>query len=185
MIRLLAIATEALERIDRQLPAQQLALIRGWRTGTLLIKNGRFHSQELQALQRFCQERSFDTAYYPQMPELKANRYNQLAEPIYFRAAQAILSDKRTQFYQQYPFDIRPVTDNRPYFFQFLRLGSLVQMMRTIGRNAIPFVEWGYLLLIATLIQASLAGLILILVPLFFLRRQLKDVRQGGSSFIF
>ena len=181
MIRLLAIATEALERIDRQLPAQQLALIRGWRTGTLLIKNGRFHSQELQALQRFCQERSFDTAYYPQMPELKANRYNQLAEPIYFRAAQAILSDKRTQFYQQYPFDIRPVTDNRPYFFQFLRLGSLVQMMRTIGRNAIPFVEWGYLLLIATLIQASLAGLILILVPLFFLRRQLKDVRQGGS----
>ncbi len=174
MIRLFATAVEALERIEGGVPAQQLAMIRGWRTGTLLIKNGRLHPEDGAAIQRFCHERSFDTAYYPQMSESEANRYNQLAEPIYFRAAQAILSGNRTQFYRQYPFDIRPATDNRPYFFQFLRINSLIQMVRTIGRNAIPFIEWGYLLLIATLIQAVLAGLILILAPLFFLRHRLK-----------
>ena len=172
MIRLFATAVEALEQSDNAVPAQQLAMIRGWRTGTLLIKKGTFDTTDQAAIQNFCRERSFDLAYYPQMPEAEANRYNQLTEPIYFRAAQTILSNGRKQFYEGYPFNIRPTTDNRPYFFQFLRFDSLVQMVRTVGRSAIPFIEWGYLLLIATLIQAVLAGLVLILIPLFFLKRE-------------
>ena len=172
MIRLFATAVEALEQSDNRVPAQQLAMIRGWRTGTLLIKKGTFDTADRAAIQNFCRERSFDLAYYPQMPEVEANRYNQLKEPIYFRAARAILSNDRKQFYEGYPFNIRPTTDNRPYFFQFLRFDSLVQMVRTVGRSAIPFIEWGYLLLIATLIQAVLAGLVLILIPLFFLKRE-------------
>ena len=172
LIRLFATAVEALERIDGVVPAQQLSMIRGWRTGTLLIKKGVFDSAERVAIQDFCRERSFDVAYHPQMGEVEANRYNQLAEPIYFRAAQAILSDERQQFYERYPFNIRPTTDNQPYFFQFLRFDSLVQMIRTVGRSAIPFIEWGYLLLIATLIQAAAAGLALILLPIFFLKQK-------------
>ena len=181
MIRLFATTVEALERIDGVPPAQQLAMIRGWRTGTLLIKKGIFHAADRGAIQEFCRERSFDVAYYPEMPEAEANRYNQLTEPIYFRAAQAILSNDRKQFYDGYPFNIRPTTDNRPYFFQFLRLGSLIQMVRTVGRSAIPFIEWGYLLLIATLIQAVLAGLVLILIPLFFLKREAISTTTHSS----
>ena len=183
MIRLLATAVEALEQSEGAVPAQQLAMIRGWRTGTLLIKKGTFDTRDQAAIQNFCRERSFDVAYYPAMPEVEANRYNQLTEPIYFRAAQAILSSDRKQFYEGYPFNIRPTTDNRPYFFQFLRLGSLVQMIRTIGRSAIPFIEWGYLLLIATLIQAVLAGLVLILIPLFFLKREATSPTAHDSRF--
>ena len=183
MLRLFATTVEALEQIDGTVPAQQLAMIRGWRTGTLLIKKGDFDAADRVAIQTFCSERSFDVAYYPQMPEVEANRYNQLAEPIYFRAAQAILSNDRKQFYKGYPFNIGPTTDNRPYFFQFLRFDSLIQMVRTVGRSAIPFIEWGYLLLIATLIQAVLAGLVLILIPLFFLKRAAISSTTHGSRF--
>ena len=143
MIRLFATTVEALEQIDGTVPAQQLAMIRGWRTGTLLIKKGTFDAADRLAIQAFCRERSFDVAYYPQMPEAEANRYNQLAEPIYFRAAQAILSNDRKQFYEGYPFNIRPTTDNRPYFFQFLRFDSLIQMVQTVGRSAIPVHRMG------------------------------------------
>ena len=180
MIKLFATAVEALERIDGGAPAEQLALIRGARTGVLLIKNGPFQPHEWEAIRNFCRERSFDTTYYPQMEESEANRYNQLPEPIYFRAAQAILSEGREGFYEVYPFYIRPATDNRPYFYQYLRFDTLFQMIRTIGRSSIPFIEWGYLLLIATLIQAVLAAFILILLPLFFLRR--RSVRSSGSD---
>ena len=183
MIRLFGTAVVALEQSDGTVPAQQLAMIRGWRTGTLLIKKGTFNAADRAAVQKFCRERSFDLAYYPQMPEIEANRYNQLAEPIFFRAAQAILSNDRKQFYEGYPFNIRPTTDNRPYFFQFLRFDSLVQMVRTVGRSAIPFIEWGYLLLIATLIQAVLAGVVLILIPLFFLRREDTSSTTHNSRF--
>ena len=183
MIRLFGTAVVALEQSDGAVPAQQLAMIRGWRTGTLLIKKGAFNAADRAAVQNFCRERSFDLAYYPQMPEVEANRYNQLMEPIFFRAAQAILSNDREQFYEGYPFNIRPTTDNRPYFFQFLRFDSLVQMVRTVGRSAIPFIEWGYLLLIATLIQAVLAGVVLILIPLFFLRREDTSAITHNSRF--
>lgn len=172
MIKLFATAVEALEQIDDAAPADQLALIREWRTGTLLIKKEQFKLLEKETIQAFCQRRSFDLAYYPQMVESEANRYNQLPEPIYFTAAQAIMFGNREQFYENYPFQIRPATDDRPYFSQFLRLGTLTQMIHAIGRNAIPFIEWGYLLLIAILIQAVVAGLILIFLPLLFLRKQ-------------
>ena len=180
MLKLFATVVEALEEIDGAIPAEQIALIRGWRTGTLLIKNGRFEPHETEAIRGFCAERSFDVAYYPQIKEAEANRYNQLAEPIYFRAAQEILFGWREDFYDAYPFYVRPATDNRPYFFQFARFDSLFKMVGTIGRNALPFVEWGYPLLLATLIQATLAGLLLILLPLLFSRQRLTAEPRTG-----
>ena len=158
MIKLFATAVEALEQIDGAVPANQLALIREWRTGTLLIKAGQFHPFETDAIRDFCRRRSFDLAYYPKMTESEANRYNQLPEPIYFAAAQALLFGNREQFYEDYLFQIRPATDDRPYFSQFLRLSMLPQLLHTIGRNAIPFIEWGYLLLIAILISSGCRG---------------------------
>jgi hypothetical protein len=56
-------------------------------------------------------------------------------------------------------------------------------MVRTVGRSAIPFIEWGYLLLIATLIQAVLVGLVLILIPLFFLKREATSSITHDSRF--
>src|SRR5207245_1139846 len=38
----------------------------------------------------------------------------------------------------------------------------------------IPFVEWGYLILVATLVQAALLGALLIALPLVLLRRGLQ-----------
>ena len=180
MLKLFATVVAALEEIEGTVPAEQLALIRGWRTGTLLIKNGRFEPHETDAIGRFCAERSFDIAYYPRLEESEANRYNQLAEPIYFRAAQEILFGSPADFYDAYPFYVRPATDNRPYFFQFARFDSLFKMFGTIGRNALPFVEWGYPLLLATLIQATLAGLVLILLPLLFSRQRLTAEPRTG-----
>ena len=182
MIKLFATAVEALEHIDGAVPANQLALIREWRTGTLLIKKGEFEPPEKEVIRAFCQRRSFDIAYYPQMVVLEANRYNQLAEPVYFTAAQTIIYGNREQFYKDYPFQIRPATDDCPYFSQFLRLGTMAQIIHTIGRNAIPFIEWGYLLLIAMLIQAVVAGLVLIFLPLLFLREQQVDHTACDNS---
>lgn len=44
-------------------------------------------------------------------------------------------------------------------------------MLRTAGFAWIPFVEWGYLILVATLIQAVLLGGLFIMLPLVLLRR--------------
>src|SRR5499427_4941098 len=57
-------------------PGERLVLLHGWNTATLLVKNGRFTSEEIAALRHFAAERQFDLAWYPGMGSSEANRYN-------------------------------------------------------------------------------------------------------------
>jgi len=47
-----------------------------------------------------------------------------------------------------------------------------------MGREWIPFVEWGYIILIATLLQAIGVSILLIILPLFFLKKEKEPARR-------
>jgi len=49
-------------------------------------------------------------------------------------------------------------------------------MLRTFRQSWIPFSEWGYLILIATLVQATLLGTLLIVSPLALLWRRITPI---------
>ncbi len=68
---------------------------------------------------------------------------------------------------EAYDFDIRPATDNRPYFSQFLRWRHLSSLLDQFGSQTVPFLEVGYLITGVTFIQILLAALLLIIIPLF------------------
>ena len=65
----------------------------------------------------------------------------------------------------QYVFDVRALTNDRPYFAGYEKLQDLP---RTLDRLDLFQDDWGYLVLWATLGVASLAALSLILVPVIF-----------------
>jgi hypothetical protein len=174
-LKMFATAVEALRQSRIAEPGERLVLIRGWQTSTLLIKNGPFDENEIHSIKKFCAARSFDTAYYPGITMAEANRYNVLAEPYFFQGAQALLSDDAGNYLQNYKFDLRPATDDRPYFFHFFKWGVLNEILALRGQGGMPLLEWGYLILIATLIQALIASLVLILLPLWVSRRLLEN----------
>lgn len=60
LLKLAATAMTALEREGVAAPGQRMALIRGWQTGTLLVKNGEFSANEIATIRAFAGERSFD-----------------------------------------------------------------------------------------------------------------------------
>jgi len=169
--KLFATAVTALERLGIDDPHNRLALIRSWQTSTLLVKNGRFEASELEALRRFCSARSFDVAYYPGIDPGEVNRFNVMGEPQLYLAAQALLGPQRERFLADYKFNLQPATDDRPYFFRFFTWRALPEILALYGRGGVPLLDTGYLILVATLAQAALASLVLILVPLAFLRR--------------
>ena len=190
-LKLFATAVDALRQSGNNEPDKSLILIRGWQTSTLLVKNGRFSDEEINKLKNFCQARSFDTAYYPGITAAEANLYNILAEPYFLEGALALLGDRAESYMQNYKFNLQPATDNRPYFFHYFKWGVLNEILALRGQGGMPLLEWGYLILIATLIQAVFAGLVLILLPLFFTRRTLKKGimpisrgRVGGYFFL-
>jgi spermidine synthase len=182
-IKSFAIAIEALNRLHVSHPHKHLVFIRSWKTGTTLVKRSPFTPSEIDAVRRFCDERSFDVAYYPGVSPDETNRFNILSLPqgtgmslvSYYEAFKNLLFGNERQFYRDYPFDIRPATDDRPFFSHFFRWKSLPQLRRIMGRQWAP---WGYLLLIATLVQAALASLFLIVLPLLFLKRQGSPARK-------
>ncbi len=171
-LKLFATAVVALERMNLR-AADRLVLIRSWATATLLVKREPFTTAELASLRRWTEERLFDTAYYPGLMPGEGNRFNVLARDTYAEAAEALLSGgaRRDAFFRQHPFYVQPATDDRPYFFHFFRWRALPFMLSTAGLSWIPFVEWGYLILVATLVQAALLGVCLIMSPLVVLRR--------------
>jgi hypothetical protein len=182
-IKLFATAVAALEGMGLR-PADRLVLVRSWATATMLLKRDPFSAAELTALRRWAEERLFDLAYFPGMGTGEGNRFNMLAQDSYAEAAEALLASgaRREKFLREYPFFVTPATDDRPYFFHFFRWRSLPLMLSTSGFAWVPFVEWGYLILVATLIQSAVLGSLLIVLPLAVMRRKASAVRRSAKG---
>jgi len=179
-LKLFVTAVDALRRNGVQSPENHLLLIRSLQTSTLLIKNTPVTKAEIALLKDFCHQNSFDVSYYPGMLPAEANRYNLLAEPYFYMGATAILGREREDFMQRYKFNIQPATDDRPFFFQFFKWRVLPEILSLSGQGGMPLLEWGYLILIATLVQVIFVSLFLILLPLIFYRRHDKQKAMSG-----
>ena len=170
-LKLVATARAALESQGVSDASRRLALIRGWNTVTLLIKNGPLGAPELEAIREFCATRGFDLGWLPDMGEDEANRANRLDAPYFFIGARALLGGEAQAFMRDYKFDVRPASDDRPYFFHFLKWRALRELIGLRAAGGLALLEWGYLVLVATLAQAALVSVVLILLPLAALRR--------------
>jgi spermidine synthase len=180
-LKLLATAARALRLAGHDNPATQLAMIRGWQTASLLVKNTPFSAEEISRLQAFCEARSFDPAWYPGMTVGEANRFNILAQSYFYDAARALLGTGSESFMARYKFDIEPATDNRPYFFNFFKWGILPEIFELRGQGGLPLLESGYLVLVAALLQAAVFSMLLIVLPLRGLAECRSSPRHGVS----
>lgn len=170
-LKLLHTVIQALQKRGIVDASEQLVMIRGWQTITLLVKNGRFSEQELSEVRRFCRQRSFDLVWLPGMSSEEANQYNRFASAVFYDAAQALLSTRAEAFIQHYKFDLRAATDNRPYFHHYFRWRTFQEVFALRDQGGMPLMEWGYLVLWATLLIALLSSVLLILLPLWFFAR--------------
>ncbi|MFQ6078280.1 MAG: SAM-dependent methyltransferase, partial [Thermodesulfobacteriota bacterium] len=183
-LKLFATAIRALEKSGVDSPRRQLVLMRSWKTTTLLVKNGEFGEEEIRAVRTFCEERSFDVAYYPGIRAIETNRYNVLDKPYLYEGAMALAGEKRNDFLKRYKFHITPATDDRPYFFHFFKWGTLPEILSLKGRGGLPLLEWTYPILITTFLLAVLTSFVLILLPLLTLRRN-GSSRRNRSRIAF
>ncbi len=165
-LRLFATAIAALERRADASPAASLAMIRGWNTATLLVRNGPFAAAEIEAIREFARARAFDLVYVPGIAAGEANRYNRLERDDFFAGAQALLGPARQDFVERYKFELAPASDDRPYFFHFFKWRTLPEFWRLRAQGALPPMDWGYPVLVLALLQAVAISVTLILLPL-------------------
>jgi hypothetical protein len=99
----------------------------------------------------------FDPALLPDIAPGERAEYNQLQDDEFFMLMDIIMSaTEREEFYRDYDFNIRPATDNVPYFSQYLKLERYNKLREMFGQSAVPFLEIGYLIVLMTFIQIAL-----------------------------
>lgn len=187
-LKLFATVVESLKASGVTDPDKRMVLVRNWQTSTLIVKNEPFTIPEITTLKRFCEARSFDVAYYPGMPVSQANRFNVLEQPYFYIGANALLGEEAGDYLARYKFNLFPATDNKPYFSNFFKWQVLPEIISLRGQGGTPLLEMGYLLLLATLIQAVAASLVLILLPLGFykdVKHEASGAKSRGSAFIY
>jgi hypothetical protein len=113
----------------------------------------------------------------PGLTEAEANRYNVLEEPVYFRAFGELLADPEAVYAAQ-AYDVRPPSDDRPFFSHFFRWGQTRAVLQQLGKTWQPWGGSGYFVLIALLAVAVVTSGVLILLPLALFER----TGRGGKG---
>jgi len=151
-------------------PAEHLAAFRTLRTATILASPRPFTAGEVAMVRDFLTTRGYDGVYYPGITPGELNRFNVLQEEAYHDLFVRILDDPQA-LYRDYRFDIRPPTDDHPFFFHYFKWRQTPEILASLGRTWQPFGGSGYFVLVALLILVTLAAFVLILAPLVLLRR--------------
>jgi MFS family permease len=174
-------------------------------TATVLVKNSEFQLGEIDRLNEYCGKMSFDVNYYPGMPEREKNFELILKgyDDVYGGAGQAVsrpvggaeadlnpadfyhfclewmFGGKSRELFSRYIFDIRPATDDRPYYSGYIKPRTLPRFLPQLGGIS---EEWGHILLLATFLQSIAFGAIIILFPVLLGKlggaRERKEIRS-------
>lgn len=173
-LKLMAMAVDALESCGMD-AAKSMIMIRSWQAATVLMKNGDFTEDEIAAVKEFCRDRGFDRCYHWGIKEDETNVVNQMNRNYFFDAVQKLLDGKKEELYETYVFDIRPATDNKPFFSHFFKRDNLIRYLTSGERTLIPFIDWGYTMLWLTM-------MILIVFSGVFILAPLPGIGRGGPS---
>jgi hypothetical protein len=172
MLRALVTATAALRRSGISNPARHVIVICSTdrMLTSMLVKKTPFRVEEVERVARWCVRNRliFFAAAAPfarAMPDNPYQLFLSLGTP-----------ELEQRFVASYPFDVSPLSDDRPFFFHYSRWSHLWSPDPAI-QASVPVMEYTLLLLLALTTLAAVVG---IYAPLRLLVR-LAERRQTGT----
>ncbi len=182
-LRAFGLSVAALESLGKD-PRTNIIAMRGYNTATIFIKNDPFEQREIEQAKEFADQRAFDLIYAPNLNPEEANQHNILPESIYYEAFSDLLNTvPREEFFRDYPFDVTPISDDRPFFGHYFKWSQARQVMLEFGKIWQPFGGAGYFVLIALLLLSTILAGIIVLLPAFILRASnRKQVPKGQTT---
>lgn len=167
-IKILATFAEVFERRKIENPKEYITAVKNWNIITFLVKKDPLSNSEIDSIRTFCDRMNFDPVLLPDTSNTERERFNKLQDKSIYSMFDKILQSKeeREKLYDEYPFNIKPATDNQPYFSQFLQWSTIPLLTELFGNQSVPFFEVGYLLMYLTFIQIIILAIVLIVLPL-------------------
>ncbi|HEX4228175.1 MAG TPA: hypothetical protein VHZ07_05865 [Bryobacteraceae bacterium] len=164
-LRVVSLACAALHQLGQNDPAQSVMVVRedkqklgGWGSqDTILISRNPFSKPDVDTVVNAVKTAGMELVYAP--GSTKQNAFREL-----------LTAPDRNAFYASYPFNVRPVTDDRPFFFYTVQARDLWNYFRHASdvsedykiNSAVPLL-FGLVALsiVATVVMLSLPPLVL------------------------
>lgn len=156
-LRLAQNVRSALGRMGIHETGNHLLIYRSWDTINFLIKGDGFSAADFSTVRHFLSSRQFDLLYPPvpgQERFISGFNYEDLFHHI-------LQVNPSINFESSYPFDIRETTDERPFFYYFLKLATVGEVFGLSGR------KWSYFLHEGMFMPFVLLFLVLIALFIF------------------
>ena len=184
-LKLLATVIEALREVGVAEPASHVIQYRDFLALCTVVRRSAWTRYDVSKVGQLLADLQLTPVYFQGINEDVLNQPDQLPSAAgtrgdwYYFAATRLLSPDSAKFVRDWPFDIRPPRDDRPYFFDYFRVNSLLAIKQQFGPAWITRTEIAYLFVLLTLGLSAGAALVLIVIPLLFSRR----LRACGGSF--
>ncbi len=165
ILKLCTVAVAALRGLGVEHPEKHLVIAALPGLANVMIKRSEFTAADLDSIERVADARGFGFLYAPGIRG--TNEFVRLLD-----------APDPSKFIDAYPFDIRPATDDSPFFFQFGRWRDL----SLAGWRESPLALSGRLVLLATLTQAFLLSLALLVAPIIRRARNTPAIPRAAAG---
>jgi len=184
--KIAATVIAALEQAGIARPAAHIAMVRDFLGVCTMVRPRPWREAEIRRLRALCAERNLTPVYFEGIAAGELNRPDQLPGPrgeegdYLYHAVRALVSPdpaETARFFDEWPFEVRPATDDRPFFGNFGKLSALSEFRRVYGAGWLLRSELAFLFVLAAAAIAAISGLALILLPFAFR----SDIRRASG----
>ncbi|MBW1889242.1 MAG: hypothetical protein JRI93_01765 [Deltaproteobacteria bacterium] len=166
-LRLCAAAIEALRSLNAVPPEHCIAIIRNGKTFTMIISLRPFRN--LEALSMYAEKQNFDLVW-PQVADSPSlNRFNAFEKPFHYLQIRNLFkaygSGTQKRFFDRYPLDIAPQTDDRPFPDKFFKWRKAVKAHKIMGSQLYRLLLSGEVVVLVVLVVALLTAFSLLCIP--------------------
>lgn len=153
--------------MDPEIIRDHIVAIRSWGTITFLVSPTPFTEDERRKLRSYASGLSFDPLLLADLERGERDYYGFVEDRRFFNYIDTVMAGSRIDFFDYYPFDVRPTPDNRPFFTNYMSFWKLRELSHLFGREKLPYIELGYVVVVVALFQIVITALVLIILPLF------------------
>ncbi len=115
-LRLAAMMVQAMEEMGVAEPSRHIVIIRGASWAATLLKKTPYSAEEMEAVRGWARDNRFELMYDPDV--LRNSEFDAvIRSPL----------RQREEFYRRYVYNVRPATDDRPFFFDYYKWKHLLR----------------------------------------------------------
>jgi hypothetical protein len=148
-------------------PARHLAMLRNFDTFSLIMSKKPIRAQ---LIREFAESLNFDLIFLHEMRTAEANQYHVFDEPYHHSTIERLTgmyqNGRQAEFFRQYPLDVAPQSDLRPFPARFLKWSQAANLYHSMGDRFYVLLMSGEIVVVIVFIEALLVALVLLVMPI-------------------